>query len=119
MLLVACREDRDRRVGGLPLSARTYITRWARSGIHPKLISERTTAALAHLRAQGRRVSGRVPYGFDLGTESALVRNAQEQEVIAMTRELRAEGRSLRAIVTELKARAIPTKYSGNWTPAT
>lgn len=82
-------------------------------------ISERTKSALQHMRAQGCRVSGRIPYGFDLDSDGKrLVPNEAEQAGIATMRQLRAEGRSLRMIAHALKLQGIPTK-SGNasWTP--
>lgn len=82
-------------------------------------ISERTKSALQHMRAQGCRVSGRIPYGFDLVSDGKrLVPNEAEQAGIATMRRLRAEGKSLRKIAEALRADGIETK-SGNlsWTP--
>lgn len=81
-------------------------------------ISERTKSALQHMRAQGCRVSGRIPYGFDLDSDGKrLVPNEAEQTGIATMRRLRAEGQSLRKIAEALRAEGIETK-SGNlsWT---
>lgn len=33
------------------------------------LVAERTKRALGHLRSQGKRISGRIPYGYDLATD--------------------------------------------------
>jgi DNA invertase Pin-like site-specific DNA recombinase len=74
------------------------------------LISERTTAALAHKKAQGKRVGG-IPFGFDLASDGeTLVRNPDEQDSLTFIRDLRNEGRSLRSIASALEARGIATK---------
>jgi site-specific DNA recombinase len=78
------------------------------------LISERTRGAMAHLRRQGRRISGRVPFGFDL-EGNHLVENPREAAALAMMRELRAGGRSLRQIAAELERRNVPAKNGGRW----
>lgn len=84
------------------------------------LISERTTSAMDHLRRQGRKVSGNVPFGFDEAEGGKLVTNETERAVVDRIRTLRAEGASLRDIVRDLEASRTPTK-SGllTWTPAT
>ncbi len=81
------------------------------------LVSERTATAMAHLRSQGRRISGAIPFGFDLDGDR-LVPNPAEQETLSLIRQLREEGRSLRAIAAELEARGIATKSGGTtWAP--
>ena len=47
------------------------------------LTRERTRTALRHLRGQGRRVSGLIPYGSDLAADGSIVPNAQEQAGLA------------------------------------
>ena len=79
-------------------------------------IAERTAAAMAHLRKQGRRISGRIPYGFDLAEDGRnLVENQAEREAVELMRRLRSEGLSLRKIVAELDRRSIPTKSGVQW----
>lgn len=74
-------------------------------------ISERTRCGLAFKRSQGKRVSRKIPYGFDLAADGdTLVENASEQKVLRLIRELRAKGETLRAIAAELTASGIPTK---------
>ena len=82
------------------------------------LIKARTRSALAAKRRRGQRV-GSVPIGYDLaddgqrskqGQPVALVVNPAEVAVIALVHQLRAEGRSLRAIAAELDRRGIPPK---------
>jgi DNA invertase Pin-like site-specific DNA recombinase len=82
------------------------------------LVSERTTAALSVMRANGQRV-GTVPYGFDLAADgSTLIPNDAEQAVIAEIRAMRAARTTLEAIAEALTARRVPTKTgkSRRWT---
>jgi hypothetical protein len=61
-------------------------------------------------RQRGERV-GAVPYGWELAADGVqLVEVAEEQAVLAIVRELRAAGLSMRTIAEELTNRGIPTK---------
>lgn len=83
------------------------------------LTSERTKGAMAHLRGQGRRISGRIPFGFDLEGDR-LVPNPGEQAALGLVSRLHEEGASLRAIAAELEARGIRTKSGAStWTAST
>lgn len=80
-------------------------------------ISERTKAAMAHLRRQGRRVSRHIPYGFTLSDDgSTLTPHPAEQHGLARIRALRLEGLSLRQIAAALTRSKIPTKTGRSWT---
>ena len=81
------------------------------------LVSERTTAALSHMKQQGKR-TGNVPYGFDLDSDGeTLVSNAEEQANIDLINSLKAKGYSLRAIASELSTTGIKTKKGNTaWT---
>ncbi|MEP0842536.1 MAG: recombinase family protein [Phycisphaerae bacterium] len=79
------------------------------------LIAERTTTALRFKASRGERVSGKIPFGYDLGPDGVmLVANAGEQGVIAEMQRLRSAGMTYRAIASELSRRGIPTKSGGN-----
>lgn len=81
-------------------------------------ISERTRGALVHLRNQGKRVSGYIPYGFDLGPDGrSLIPNPHEQGGIRTMYELRAQGLSLRQIAAQLAKAEIQTKTGAHWSP--
>ena len=82
-------------------------------------ISENTRNALAHKRSKGERISGRIPFGFDLGDDGKLIENADEQEAITLIHSLRAKGHALRSICEELTSREVKTKTGGKWTPST
>lgn len=72
-----------------------------------EVIRERTTAALAVKKAKGERV-GTIPFGFQLAVdEKSLEPHAVEQEIIALARELRTNGTSLRGIVADLGTRGV------------
>ena len=78
------------------------------------LVSERTRLALDHLRRSGRRVSGSIPFGYDL-RGVRLVPNAAEQRSLVLIQRLRVGGQSLRAIAAELERRGISAKRGGSW----
>lgn len=85
------------------------------------LVSERTTAALAHMKANGQRV-GTVPYGHAIAADgTTLVPIATEQAVIADIRAMRSRGMKLDEIAKELSGRGVPTKRgrSGSWSHQT
>ena len=67
------------------------------------LIRDRTTAALAHKRATGRRTSKDAPFGWSIGADGdTLETHPAEQTAIALIVELRAGGMSTRAIAAHL-----------------
>ncbi len=84
------------------------------------LVSERTTAALAHKRRKGERV-GTIPYGWRLGDdETSLVAVESEQAVIREMKAMREQGRSYRAIAEEFTSQRVPTKKgNATWTHQT
>ena len=85
------------------------------------LISERTTAAMAVLRANGRRLSGRLPFGHDLSVDGVtLIENPAEQAVISDIRAMRAEGATLKRIAETLGEGGVRTKTGrAVWEPKT
>jgi DNA invertase Pin-like site-specific DNA recombinase len=80
------------------------------------LVSERTTAALAHKRRIGERTGG-IPYGWRLEPDgTTLGAIDSEQAIIADIRAMRRAGKSYRAIADELTQRGVPTKQGrGDW----
>ncbi len=80
------------------------------------LVSERTTAALAHKRRNGERTGG-IPYGFRVADDGVqLVAIESEQVIIAEIRAMRQAGKSYRKIADELTGRGVPTKKGrGDW----
>lgn len=80
------------------------------------VISERTCSALNQLRRKGQRVSGHIPFGYDLGADGkTLIANATELRVRDRIIGDRAAGKSLRAIAEALNAERIPTKLGKPW----
>lgn len=83
-------------------------------------IAERTKGAMSHLRANGKRISRHVPYGWTLTADGEnLAANPAEREAIALMRQLRADGLTLAKIAAALTERGIPSKLGATWTPAT
>ncbi len=82
-------------------------------------ISERTKAAMSHMREQGRFL-GEVPFGYDLRADGeTLIENPGELETIALIKSLREKGYSLQGIAKELHALKISTKRGKLWAPQT
>lgn len=74
------------------------------------LIRSRTKAALAVKRARGERV-GEIPYGYSIAADGRrLAENPAEQRVLALIRELRAAGLSLRAVTERLNETVAPLR---------
>jgi len=79
-------------------------------------ISERTSAAMQHMRTKGMRV-GAVPFGYDLAADGVTLKpNAGELAAITVMQSLRIEGKSLRKICVELENRGIKSKTGKPWT---
>jgi len=81
-------------------------------------VAERTRGALGHLRSQNKRISGRVPYGYDLAPGGKdLLANPEEQMGLQLIVELSESGLGRRRISSELSRRGIPTKTGTPWSP--
>ncbi len=100
--------------GELFLNIIGALSQWER-----KAIGERTRAALAHLRAKGRRVSRFAPYGYRLAPGGRLAPNPKERAALAEVARLRARGLSLRAISKALAARGILARNGRPFGPST
>jgi len=74
--------------------------------------AERTKVALAEIRRQGRRVSGRPPYGFRFEA-GRLVAVPEEAELLDRLLALHAEGLGAKAICTRLAAAGIGNPRTG------
>ena len=83
-------------------------------------VAERTRGALAHLRNKGKRISGKIPYGYDLALDGvSLMSNPKEQSGLQLIQRLRAKGLGRRRIAAQLTRRGIPTKSGSSWSPQT
>ncbi|MCH8344708.1 MAG: recombinase family protein [Planctomycetes bacterium] len=93
--------DTSTAAGRLVLNVMGSVSQWEREAI-----GERTSEALAVMRANGQRISRHPPYGYrDNG--SGWVPNEAEQRGVALMVELRGSGLSLRAIAAELERQGI------------
>ena len=89
---VADNIDTSSASGRLVLNVMASVSQWEREAI-----GERTAEALAHLRANGKRVSRFAQFGYRVEGDR-LVAEPNEQEAIRLIRQLRTEGLTLRAI---------------------
>lgn len=81
-------------------------------------IAERTKGALSHMRRQGKRISGRIPYGYDLLPDGqTLVPNVREQEGLRFILAQREVGHGSRKIAAALTLEGFPTKTGASWSP--
>lgn len=106
--------------GRLVINILASISQWER-----EVIGERTKEALSYKKSQGLR-TGNVPFGYKLddtstevskktGAPAKLIEDPIEQEALAIVRELRSQGMSIRAMVEELNKRNVPTAKGGRW----
>lgn len=105
--LISVGENVDTRsaAGRLVLNVMTSVAQWEREAI-----GERTSVALQHLRAQGKR-AGNVPYGYAVADDGeSLVVCEREQATIAQARALRAAGLSIRGVVATLAERGVVSR---------
>ena len=75
------------------------------------LVSERTAVALAHKAGKGERVSRFAPIGHRV-EKGRIVADEGEQAALRRVRELRANGKSIRAIVAQLNDEGTPCRGS-------
>jgi hypothetical protein len=69
------------------------------------------SSAMRILHRSGRQVS--LPFGFEVGVDGALVPIGAQQEAIREIAALRAQGRSLRAIRDEMRAKGFQISQEG------
>lgn len=81
------------------------------------VISERTTNALAHKKAQGQ-VYAAIPLGYR-NEAGKLVPVDEEQLVVAEIRDMRGQGKTLREIADDLNQRGIVGKRGGKYHAST
>lgn len=81
-------------------------------------IAERTKGALSHMRNQGKRISGKIHFGYDLAPDKEnLLLNPEEQIGLHLIHRLRAKWLGRRRIAAQLIRRGIPTKTGSSWSP--
>jgi len=83
-------------------------------------LAERTACAMAHLRKSNRRISSRIPLGYDLAADgNTLLVNPAEQETVRQICSWRQQGMTMVAIADRLHDSRVPTKVGGRWCPST
>jgi putative DNA-invertase from lambdoid prophage Rac len=76
-------------------------------------IRERIGQVKADQKARGLYLGGDVPFGFERGDNGELVLIEAQQEAIRAIASLRAQGRSLRAIRDEMRAKGFQVSHEG------
>ena len=106
LLSVADSIDTRTAAGRLVLNVLMSVAQWER-----ETIRERTTEAMHHLKTQGRKTGGDVPYGFMVAEGgTTLVADAGEQAMLEAIRNARQRGLSQRAVVGELTRQGFTTR---------
>jgi site-specific DNA recombinase len=90
--------------GRLVLNVLASVSQWER-----EVISERTKAAMQHMRAMMQYTGGKPPYGYDL-FDGELVKNQAEQKVLALVLKWRKQGCTLKGIAQELADAGIKSR---------
>ena len=112
--LISLGESVDTRTaaGRLVLNVMTSVAQWEREAI-----GERTSNALQHMKAQGKRV-GAIPYGYTLAEDGvSLVPQPDEQQTITQARRLRAMGASLRVTASVLASHGMFARNGRTFDP--
>lgn len=103
LLSVMDQIDTRTAAGRMVLNILTSVAQWEREAI-----GERTSVAMQHMAQAKQYTGGQVPFGQALAPDGVqLIEDQEEQGTIAVARELRACGLSLRAIVGELARRGL------------
>jgi DNA invertase Pin-like site-specific DNA recombinase len=104
----------DTAAGRLVLNVLMSVSQWER-----EVISERTSEALQHMKAEGKR-TGSIPYGYRLGPDGVhLVEDEAEQEIVDAVVTYREGGLSYRKIAARLADRGFTNRKGRRFNPAT
>lgn len=104
LLSVSEQIDTRSAAGRLVLNVLASVSQWEREAI-----GERTKNVLQHMKAEGRRVGGKVRYGY-ADEAGMLVELETEQVVVRAARELRSQGRSFAWVAEQLNARGFRSR---------
>jgi len=96
LLSVSEQIDTRSAAGRLVLNVLASVSQWEREAV-----GERTKAVLQHMKAEGKRVGGKVRYGYE-DVEGKLVPMESEQLIIREATKLRSQGRSFNWIAEQL-----------------
>jgi DNA invertase Pin-like site-specific DNA recombinase len=105
LMSVADQVDTSTAAGRLVLNVLMSVAQWEREAI-----GERTREALHHKKANGEKLGGDAPYGYQATADGRLVEDLDEQAMLALIRHYRAEGLSLRAITAALTRQGYTTR---------
>ena len=109
---VADHIDTSTASGRLVLNVMGSVSQWER-----EVIGERTSEALAVMRAQGKRISRFAPFGYRGDGNGSWVEDDDEQRACRLIVRLRARGLSLRQVGAELERRGVRARTNGRLSP--
>lgn len=110
---VADHIDTSTASGRLVLNVMGSVSQWEREAI-----GERTSEALAVMRSKGKRISRHAPFGYRLNGQG-WIEDEHEQQAIALMRQLRHDGLSLRRIARELENQGFHNRRKARLSPQT
>ena len=113
LLSVGEQIDTRSAAGRMMLSMLTVIGQWEREAI-----GERTSAAMQHMRSEGKYTGGKAPYGYALSSSGALVPDEREAVIRERVKALRERGLSYRAIVSTLAEQGIVARSGKPFAPS-
>src|SRR4051812_14622609 len=99
LLSVADQIDTRSAAGRLVLNVLASVSQWEREAI-----GERPSVVMQDLRSKGRYTGGDAPYGYARGEGGRLDPVQSEQAAVALARDSRARGLTLRAVAADLDA---------------
>lgn len=109
------RLDTSSAVGRMVFQMLSTLAEYERS-----CLAERTKAAMGYLRRKNRRISGKIPYGYELAEGGVNLNLCPiEQETVYRIEEMRSAGSTLAAIASALNTDDIPTREGKRWFPMT
>jgi len=112
LLSVSEQIDTRSAAGRLVLNVLASVSQWER-----ETTAERTSAAMQHMKTAGQYTGGKPPYGYALTAAGDLVEDEAEQAVLALVRQYRGKGLSLRAIANVLAEQGIKSRSATTFQP--
>ncbi len=113
LLSVGEQIDTRSAAGRLVLNVLASVSQWEREAI-----GERTAVAMQHKASQGEYTGGQAPYGRRVAADGErLELDPTEEAALAVARQLRAQGLSLRRVAAELERLGVRSRTGRGFAP--